>query len=303
MELGAVADELYAGRLEDFTPQRTARAKAARADGDKALAAVVGKLRKPSRSAWAINMLTRSSTAEVERLLELGAAFRQAQDDLDGAELRELTRQRQTLIAAVVEQVRTTAGELGQSISDAIATEVEQTFRAAMADPDAAAAVRGGALTTAISGSGLGSLKISDVAASTTPVLELVPAPAPTRRRGRKAAEPKGEDPDDENTAARQEHERAAKAAADRVERAERAAAVSTEQLTAAGQAAELAGTRRDELRAALEGLRERLAATEEALRAAEESLADAEQDRAAAKAAAAGADQALDDARGASSG
>lgn len=264
---------------------------------------MVGKLRKPSRSAWAINMLTRSSTAEVERLLELGAAFRQAQDDLDGAELRELTRQRQTLIAAVVEQVRTTAGELGQSISDAIATEVEQTLRAAMADPDAAAAVRGGALTTAISGSGLGSLKISDVAASTTPVLELVLAPAPTRRRGRKAAEPKGEDPEDEDTAARQEHERAAKAAADRVERAERAAAVSTEQLTAAGQAAELAGTRRDELRAALEGLRERLAATEEALRAAEESLADAEQDRAAAKAAAAGADQALDDARAASPG
>ena len=72
--------------------------KAARADGDKALAAAIGKLRKPSTSAWAINMFVRSSTDEVEKLLDLGAAFRQAQDELDGAELRELSKQRQALV-------------------------------------------------------------------------------------------------------------------------------------------------------------------------------------------------------------
>lgn len=300
MELSAVTDELYAGGLEDFTPQRTELVKSARAEGDKALAAAIGKLRKPSRSAWAINMLTRTAAAEVERLLDLGAAFRQAQDDLDGEELRELSRQRQVLIGAVVGQVRAVADDLGHPISEAMATEVEQTLRAAMADPDAAAAVRGGALTTAISASGLGSLKISDVAASTTPVLSVVPSP---KRKTLTAKDRSGVpeehlDKGDESEEAQPERDRVAQAAAEQLERAEQAAAVATERLTAAGQAAERADGRRDELRAALAELRERLTAAEADLAAAEDAAADAERDRVTARKAAAEADQAVEDAR-----
>ena len=184
-------------------------------------------------SAWVINMLVRDSPDEVDQLLELGAAFQQAQDDLDGAELRELTRQRQTLIGAVVDHAKGIADDLGRSVSDAIATEIEQTLRAGMADPDAAAAVRGGALTTAIAASGLGSLNISDVAASTTPVLELVRGKAAKKggaKKSSKAAEESAEDKEE-----RLERARAAEA----LEQAEQEASAAADRLTAAGEALE----------------------------------------------------------------
>lgn len=292
MDLDAVTDELYAGGLDDFLPQRTALAKAARAEDDKALAAEIAKLRKPSTSAWAINMLVRSSPKEIDRVLDLGAAFRQAQDDLDGAELRELTRQRQTLITAVIDNVRDVARDLDRPISDAIASEVEQTFRAAMADPDAAAAVRGGALTTAISGSGLGSLKITDVAASTTPVR------APSAKQKSSGRKSKGAaDADDDNI---QEREREAKAAAEELERAEQAATAAADRITAAGEALERAHARRGELRAALKELREQLARAERDLEAAEDDVADAEDAQEAAKKEASNAEQAVKHARSA---
>jgi len=306
VDLDAVTTELYGGELEDFTSKRTALSKQARAEGDKALAQDIGKLRKPSTSAWAINTLVRSSPDEVDRLLDLGAAFRQAQDDLDGPELRGLSRQRQALIGAVVESVRELAGDQGRPISEAMAAEIEQTFRAAMADPDAAEAVRGGALTTAISGSGLGSLKISDVAASTTPVLELVRGSAkagsarkPAKQKSAKPSEP-SEDDDGEDAEARRARTEAAAAAAEELELAKQAATAATDRLTAAGEAVERASAARDELQKAIDDLRKRLAAAEAELLAADDTVSDAEQDRETAKAAAAEAEAGVEQARAA---
>lgn len=159
MELTEVADELYGLRLEDFVAQRNQRAKELRSGGgagDKELAAVVSKLAKPSVSAWAVNMLARHADAEVGHVLDLGAALQEALRSLDGAELRDLAQQRQALLAAVVRKARDVAREQGHPIGDAVAEEVEQTLRAAMADADAATAVRAGRLTAAISSSGRG---------------------------------------------------------------------------------------------------------------------------------------------------
>ena len=299
MDLSNATDELYAGGLEDFMPTRTRLVKEARADGDKALAATIGKLRKPSASAWAINMLVRSAPDEVERVLALGAAFRQAQDDLDGAELRELTRQRQTLITAVVEQVQAVARDHDRPIGDAIASEVEQTFRAAMADPDAAAAVRGGALTTAISGSGLGSLKISDVAASIRPVLEIVRTPAPSKGRGKGKPDPEAE-AEREAREEQLERERAAKLAATELAAAERAAELAADRVTAAGEAVDRAKAQRTKMREALDELRKQVAAAEQDLATADDDVADAEEDRKTATSAAAKAQKVAKAARAA---
>lgn len=161
VELTEVADELYALRLEDFVARRNQRAKELRSGGsagDKELAAAVAKLAKPSVSAWAVNMLARHADAEVGHVLDLGAALQEALRSLDGAALRDLAQQRQALIAAVVRRAREVAREQGHPIGDAVAAEVEQTLRAAMADADAAAAVRAGRLTAAISSSGPGPL-------------------------------------------------------------------------------------------------------------------------------------------------
>src|SRR6185437_4179733 len=81
-----VADELYALPLDRFTPERDARAKAAK--GDKDLVAALKALRKPSLAAWVVNLLVRREAGQVEQVLAIGAALREAQEGMDGAELR-----------------------------------------------------------------------------------------------------------------------------------------------------------------------------------------------------------------------
>ena len=94
-----IADELYALPLERFTPERDARAKAAK--GDKDLVAALKALRKPSLAAWVVNLLVRREADQVEQVLAIGAALREAQEGMDGAELRALTKQRRQLTSAV----------------------------------------------------------------------------------------------------------------------------------------------------------------------------------------------------------
>lgn len=158
--LVAAAAELYALPLDEFTKTRNERAEDARASGDRELGDRIKRLKKPSASAWAVNMLSRHRAEEVSQLLELGAALREAQSVLDADELRELGKQRQKLIAAVVRQARTVAAELGDPIGAAAADEVGQTLQAALADPDAAEAVTAGLLTRPLTASGWGSVDV-----------------------------------------------------------------------------------------------------------------------------------------------
>lgn len=158
--LTAVAAELYALSLDEFTKARNDRAADARASGDRELAERIKQLKKPSAAAWAVNMLSRHRADEVSQLLELGAALREAQTELDADELRELGKQRQKLIAAVVRQARSVAADLGGPIGSSVADEVGQTLQAALADPDAAEAVTAGLLTRALTSSGWGPVDV-----------------------------------------------------------------------------------------------------------------------------------------------
>ena len=70
-ELDDVADDLYAGPPGEFIARRTAAAKAARSDGDRELAAAIGELRKPTVSAWLVNLLVRDDPDLAGRLTQL----------------------------------------------------------------------------------------------------------------------------------------------------------------------------------------------------------------------------------------
>ncbi|MCH6470208.1 hypothetical protein [Sinomonas terrae] len=155
MDLAAEASELYALLPGEFTATRNERAKAAKAEGNALLAKQIGRLPKPSTAAWAVNMLARRRADEIGNVLDLGEELRRAQDELDPASMRELGQQRHRLLSAVVREGRSVAEELGVGISDAAASEMEQTLRAAMADPDAAAAVRSGQLVRTLSSNGI----------------------------------------------------------------------------------------------------------------------------------------------------
>lgn len=163
--LVAVADELYALVLGEFTAERNARAKAAKAAGEKALAAALGRLPKPSAAAWGVNMLVRHRPVEIDQLLELGRTMRAAQEELDSETLRTLGTQRRAVIGAVAKQARALGRELGQSLGDPAIEEVEQTLQAAMADARAAEAVRSGRLVRPLTTVGFEPVDLTDAVA------------------------------------------------------------------------------------------------------------------------------------------
>ena len=98
-----IADELYGLSMNDFTPARDAKAKELKGTE---LAGPVKGLKKPTLAAWVVNMLVRHETEQVDQVLAVGAALRDAATSLDGKELRELTKQRRQLTNAVTARAR-----------------------------------------------------------------------------------------------------------------------------------------------------------------------------------------------------
>ncbi|WP_104180226.1 transposase [Arthrobacter sp. B0490] len=154
MDLVERAEALYALPLDRFTDARNAAAKEASQAGDKDLAAALRKLPKPAAAAWLVDLLVTRRRDEVQQVLELGASLREAQDGLDRAQLHALGQQRQRLLAAVARQSLDAAAEAGYDVGPAALPGVEQTLRAALADPAAAAAVLTGRLVRTLEASG-----------------------------------------------------------------------------------------------------------------------------------------------------
>ncbi|MFD1505609.1 hypothetical protein FE374_01585 [Georgenia yuyongxinii] len=164
-DLAAVAEALYALVPGEFTRARNDRATQLRADGEKDLADAVKALPKPSAGAWLVNMMVRQMSEEIGQVLELGAALRQAQEQLDAAQLRALNTQRRRLTSAVVRQAVKVAAGLGQKVSPAVADQAEATLHAAMTDDGAAAALRTGLLVAPMEAVGLSGVDLAGVVA------------------------------------------------------------------------------------------------------------------------------------------
>ncbi|KAA1417955.1 hypothetical protein F0U44_15075 [Nocardioides humilatus] len=142
-DLLEIADELYALAPGDFTAARDARAKELKGTD---LAAPVKALKRPGIAAWVVNLLVRRETDQVDQLLSVGAALRDAQAAMSAGELRALTKQRRQVTAAVTQQARSLAAEAGLKVTQAVADQVEATLTAAMIDEECGRAVRSGLL-------------------------------------------------------------------------------------------------------------------------------------------------------------
>lgn len=149
-----MADELYGLAPEEFTPARDEQVRAARSAGNRRLAAALGRLRRPTVSAYVLNLLVRDQPEVGEQLVALGEELRRAQQELSGPALRQLATQRQQLVGALVRSARKIAADAGHPVSQAIAYELEQTLHAALADPDVAEEVGSGRLVKAASRTG-----------------------------------------------------------------------------------------------------------------------------------------------------
>jgi len=161
-ELLNIADELYALPLGDFTPARDAKVKELKGTD---LAARVKAFRKPSLAAWVVNLLVRHEAEQVEQVLTVGAALREAQASMSGDELRALTKQRRQLTAAVTTRARGLAREHGQKVTEAVADQVEATLTSSMVDEGCAAAVRSGLLVSALSATGVDEVELDKAVA------------------------------------------------------------------------------------------------------------------------------------------
>ena len=190
MDFDAVANDLYGLAPSEFTAWRDARAADARREGDRAGAAAVKALKKPSPAAWAVNVLAEERSEDLARLLELGEQLRTAQSQLRVDELRMLGRQRQSIVSGLAREARRLVAARGHPISDAAGRQVEETLNAALADPDAALAVVSGRLVRPLEHTGMGSVDVNQaVAAAAAPATKPVARPAPAATAAASEAE------------------------------------------------------------------------------------------------------------------
>jgi DNA repair exonuclease SbcCD ATPase subunit len=250
VELDEVANELYAIPPGKFVTARDERVRQAREAGDRALATALSKLRRPTQSAWLVNLLTRERRELLDELLQVGAEFRT--ERLTRERLHELSDRRRELLHRLQIEVQRLSTQAGVQLTPDRAQEVEAMLAAAVADPNTAEQVRGGRLITVLSYSGLG------------PELQPTRPAAPSAGQ---RAEAGGEDspsvePEDRTPAAAESTEAAGQRLLD--------------ELTEAWQDAV---RRRDNLVRRRDELRTELRRIEQRLDRAEDKLADAEQD------------------------
>jgi hypothetical protein len=285
LEFERIADELYAARPDEFASARDEAVRKARADGRPELARELAKLRKPTQSAWLVNLLWRDQREVMEQLFELAAELTRAQAGAAGEELRSLTAQRRQLESALLRQAQALAAQSGVRVTDTVAREAQETLAAALANPEVADEVRTGRLVKSASYAGFG-VPASGVAPSRAPTPAAVarpPAQVDEKAAVRAA-----------RVEAAEKRLREARAA---LQSAASALADSTRELQTAQQ-------RRDDLHRHLDGLREQLrkleqevASAEETERAAARGQQEAERAHAAAERDVERAEQALQDA------
>lgn len=270
-ELLEIAEELYGLDLADFTPARDAKAKEAKGTD---LAKPVKALRKPATAAWVVNLLVRHETEQVDQVLAVGTALREAQAAMSGEELRALTKQRRQLTAAVTTQARAVARGRGLKVTSAVADQVEATLTAAMVDEGCAAAVRSGLLVAPLAVTGVDEVDLADAVA--------VPEALGFRAAARPAAEPPRPDlhvvPDpDADAKARAAAEELLESAQEEVDAAQR------ELDEVAGSVAELEA-RSLQLQGEIDELRRRLSDLDATAEEVDDELGDAEEARSEAE-------------------
>jgi hypothetical protein len=267
MDLDAAIDELYAISPDDFVERRKALATEARQQKERELAKQIASLRRPTRSAWLVNVLARESADQLSALLDLGAELAEAQQRGSGPDLRRLSQQRRKAVDALAGQAVKLGRDLGYAAPDGALQEVAQTLQAALGEPEVAELVRRGRLTQATTYGGFGPSDLTAALAGSMPTAAArlaAPHAAPEAEDQSAAEEP---EPTAESAEDRERREQAEQAAAEARAAADEAQA----ELEQAEADSEAATTRADELADEVDTLRSRLRETEAAEREARE--------------------------------
>jgi hypothetical protein len=218
-------DALYGEAPETFVAARNALAKTLVQAGDRDGAALVKALRKPSSTAWALNQLTRTRRADVDRLVAAGDELRQAQRDaLEGGDpdrLREARRAHDEEVDRLASAAEGLLSDAGKPAGAAQRARLTTTLQSAAADDEARELLQRGRLVHDLEPPGFGFGDELTIAPSvSTPSPRPDRTPRPTRSRTTK---PKPEpDPGHARVTAGQEARRLSTAAGRAEARAQR---------------------------------------------------------------------------------
>jgi hypothetical protein len=152
VDFSSAADDLYGVLPADFVETRKRLAQEARRAGDAALAKRIGALRRPTLSAWAVNLLARSAADDLAGLLDAGEEMRAAWGS--GRGLGDLEQRRARLVGSLVRTAGELAADAGGALREQAVREVEDTLQAATVDAGVAEEVREGRLSQPRSHSG-----------------------------------------------------------------------------------------------------------------------------------------------------
>ena len=256
MDLDTAANELYALSPDDFIERRQQLVAEARQAKDRELANQIGKLRRPTRTAWLINLLARHEAEPLNALFELGAALQDAQQRMAGDELRQLSAERRKAVDALAQRAVELGREHGYNAPDGAVQEVGQTLQSALGDREIADVLRAGQLTQAVTYGGFGPTDLASALGAS------LPTKTPSEPKEKPAPAEPAAAPDPRQ---RRQAEKAAKEARERATAAREAA-------ESAEAEAEAATQRADELADQVEALRSQLRQAEAAEREAREA-------------------------------
>jgi hypothetical protein len=175
-ELDEIVRELYVLPPAEFVTARNELVRQARAAGSREVAERLRQLRRPTRSAWLVNLLASDSRA-MQRLSALGRELRDAQTGLVRTELRHLAEQRRELIADLLDRTRAHAADAGVRLTPTVLSEVEATLQAALVDLAGALTIRNGRLVRPLSHTGFGPRPRNALQSRST--VEVLPVEAP----------------------------------------------------------------------------------------------------------------------------
>jgi hypothetical protein len=175
-ELDEIVRELYVLPPAEFVTARNELVRQARAAGSREVAERLRQLRRPTRSAWLVNLLASDSRA-MQRLSALGRELRDAQTGLVRTELRHLAEQRRELIADLLDRTKAHAAEAGVRLTPTVLSEVEATLQAALVDLAGALTIRNGRLVRPLSHTGFGPRPRNALQSRST--VEVLPVEAP----------------------------------------------------------------------------------------------------------------------------
>ena len=256
MDLETAANELYALSPDDFIERRRQLVAEARQAKDRELANQIGQLRRPTRTAWLINLLARHEPEPLNALFELGAALQDAQQRMAGDELRQLSAERRKAVDALAQRAVELGREHGYNAPDGAVQEVGQTLQSALGDPEIADVILAGHLTQAVTYGGFGPTDLASALGAS------LPTKTPSEPKEKPAPAEPAAAPDPRQ---RRQAEKAAKEARERATAAREAA-------ESAEAEAEAATQRADELADQVESLRSQLRQAEAAEREAREA-------------------------------